>query len=153
MHEAQRDVAEFHRVVVGIPDGEFPAIRRGQLRADLIMEEAVETAEASTGRRIEWRYVDDESGVGPDLVSAIDGICDLLYVTYGTALEYGFDVAPFFGEVHAANMRKTQAQVHAADMRKTVGPVRRGDGKILKPEGWVGPDIAGVLLERYGVIA
>jgi predicted HAD superfamily Cof-like phosphohydrolase len=136
-HEVQRDVADFHREVCGIEDSTTPAIRRPDLRANLIMEEAVETCEASTGRRIEWRYVDDEPVAEPDLVGAIDGICDLLCVTYGTALEYGIDVAPFWDAVHASNMAKAG------------GPVR-DDGKRLKPEGWSGPDIAGVMEAEYG---
>jgi predicted HAD superfamily Cof-like phosphohydrolase len=135
MHKVQRDVAEFHREVCGIEDSTTPAIRRSDLRAALIMEEAVETCEASTGRRIEWRYVDDEPSMEPDLIKAIDGICDLLCVTYGTALEYGIDTAPFWDEVHRTNMAKVG------------GPVRE-DGKRGKPDGWVSPDIAGILDEQ-----
>lgn len=117
MHTVQRDVAEFHRVVVGIPDPDTPAIRRPELRAELIREEAKETVEAI------------ERG---DLVEAIDGMCDLLCVVYGTALEFGINLAPYWDEVHRTNMAKAG------------GPVR-DDGKRLKPPGWTPPDIAGVL--------
>lgn len=135
MHQVQRDVSEFHRVVCGIGDPVTPGIRRPELRAELIMEEAVETVEASTGRRVEWRYVDDEPTMTPDLVKALDGLCDLLCVTYGTFAEYGVDAAPFWDEVHRTNMAKAG------------GPVR-ADGKRLKPPGWTPPDIAGVLAVR-----
>ncbi len=116
-HPAQRDVEDFHRAL-NIPIGEIPAItgRRG-LRADLIREEAAETVEAI------------ERG---DLLAAIDGMCDLLCVVYGTAAEFGINLAPFWDEVHASNMRKAG------------GPTRE-DGKRLKPKGWVGPDLAAVL--------
>jgi predicted HAD superfamily Cof-like phosphohydrolase len=117
MHPVQRDVAEFHRVVVGREDPDTPAIRRPWLRAELIREEAEETVDAI------------KAG---DIVGAIDGMCDLLCVVYGTALEFGIDLAPFWDEVHRTNMAKAG------------GPTRE-DGKRLKPEGWVGPDIAGVL--------
>lgn len=117
MHEVQRDVAKFHRTVVGIEDPSSPAIRRPALRAELIREEARETVEAI------------EAG---DLIGAIDGMCDLLCVVYGTALEFGIDLAPFWNEVHRTNMAKAG------------GPVR-ADGKRLKPPGWTPPDIAGVL--------
>lgn len=130
MHKAQSDVAEFHSKVLKREDPTTPAIRRPGLRADLIMEEAIETAENITGRKIYWHWgsmVDD-----PDLIGSIDGLVDLLYVTYGTALEMGVDLEPFWDEVHAANMRKAN------------DPVRE-DGKMLKPIGWIGPDIAGVL--------
>lgn len=116
-HSVQRDVEDFHRVVVGIPDSETPAIRRPELRAELIREEAQETVDAI---------------LAGDLIGDIDGMCDLLCVTYGTAAEFGIDLAPFWDEVHRSNMAKVG------------GPVRE-DGKRLKPEGWTPPDIAGVL--------
>jgi predicted HAD superfamily Cof-like phosphohydrolase len=116
-HPAQRDIAEFHRVVVGIEDSTTPAIRRPELRAELIREEAQETVDAI---------------LAGDLVGAIDGLCDILAVTYGAAAEFGIDLAPFWDEVHRTNMAKAG------------GPLRE-DGKRLKPPGWTPPDIAGVL--------
>jgi predicted HAD superfamily Cof-like phosphohydrolase len=59
-------------------------------------------------------------------------MCDLLCVVYGTAAEFGIDLAPFWQEVHRTNMAKAG------------GPIRE-DGKRLKPSGWRPPDIAGVL--------
>jgi predicted HAD superfamily Cof-like phosphohydrolase len=117
MHKVQQDVAEFHRVVCEIEDETTPAIRRAELRSALIDEEAEETVRAI------------RQG---DLVGAIDGMCDLLCVVYGTALEFGIDLAPFWDEVHRSNMAKAG------------GPVR-DDGKRLKPAGWTPPDIEGVL--------
>lgn len=139
MHEVQRDVLDFHDAL-NIPIGTTPAIRRPELRADLIMEEAIETCEATTGRRILWRYEDDLEDTmrisgkvaQRSLVEAIDGMCDLLCVVYGTAIEFGVDLAPFWDEVHCTNMAKAN------------GPVR-ADGKVLKPPGWAPPDIAGLL--------
>ena len=116
-HPVQRDIEDFHREVVGIPDSTTPAIRRPELRAELIREEAKETVDAI---------------LRGDLVEAIDGLCDILAVVYGTAAEFGIDLAPFWDEVHRTNMAKAG------------GPVR-ADGKRLKPEGWQPPDIAGVL--------
>lgn len=37
-------------------------------------------------------------------------------------------------------------EIHRSNMRKVGGPIR-ADGKRLKPEGWVGPDIASKLRE------
>jgi predicted HAD superfamily Cof-like phosphohydrolase len=115
-HTVQRDVEAFHRAL-DIPVGDSPAIRRPELRAELIREEARETVEAI------------ERG---DLIEAIDGLCDLLCVVYGAAAEFGVNLAPFWDEVHRTNMAK-------------VGGPLREDGKRLKPEGWTPPDIAGVL--------
>lgn len=112
----QSTVADWHRKF-GVPVSDTPAIRRPELRCSLIREEAEETCAAI------------EAG---DLAEAIDGMCDLLYVTFGTAVEFGIDLAPFFAEVHRSNMEK-------------VGGATRDDGKILKPEGWQKPRIAEML--------
>ena len=116
MHDVQADVAEFHRSLE-IPIGSSPLIRRPELRADLIREEAGETIDAI---------------LAGDLVGAIDGLCDLLCVTYGAAVEFGVDLAPFWSEVHRTNMAK-------------VGGPMREDGKRLKPDGWQPPRIAELL--------
>lgn len=118
MHRPQDQVAAFH-ATHGVTIGDSPAIRDGELRVSLIAEEASETIEAI--------------GAG-DLVGALDGLCDLLYVAYGTAVSFGVDLEPFFDEVHASNMAKVSAE-------------RRADGKVLKSADWQPPRIA-ELLER-----
>jgi predicted HAD superfamily Cof-like phosphohydrolase len=114
----QSAVEAFHRAM-GLPVGDrkHPAMSRVNLRIGLIDEERDELARAC---------------FDSDLIGAIDALVDLLYVTFGAAVEWGIDLQPFFAEVHAANMRKLG------------GPVRE-DGKKLKPKGWSPPDIAGVL--------
>ena len=114
----QDDVREFHEAL-DIPVAVTPKIRRAELRASLIEEEARETVEAI------------RSG---DLIETIDGLCDLLCVVHGAALEFGIDLDPFWSEVHRTNMAKAG------------GPVRE-DGKRLKPEGWKPPDLRRVLRE------
>lgn len=119
MNRMQDQVEDFHRKF-GQPlasDPAAPAIRRPDLRAALIAEEAEETCDAI------------EAG---DLVAAIDGLCDLIYVALGTASEFGIDLEPFFDEVHRSNMAK-------------VGGSTREDGKILKPEGWKPPNLESIL--------
>jgi predicted HAD superfamily Cof-like phosphohydrolase len=121
MHDTQRDVEAFHRALA-LPIGESPTIRRAELRAALIEEEAREAVSAI--RR-------------GDLIDAIDGLCDLIYVAYGAATEFGVDLAPFWDEVHRSNIAKRG------------GPIR-DDGKLLKPPNWTPPDIAGVLASHAG---
>lgn len=119
MNPMQKLVEDFHRKF-SIDIGEFPLIRKAELRASLIEEEAKETVDAL------------RSG---NLVEAIDGMCDLLYVVFGTAVTCGLDLEPFFDEVHRSNMKKE-------------GGTYRQDGKLLKPPGWTKPDIEGVM-SRY----
>jgi len=66
-----------------------------------------------------------------DLLKVIDALQDLKYVIYGYELRLGISSEEHFAEVHAANMRK---------LGPDGKPIRREDGKIIKPEGWTGPD-------------
>lgn len=71
----------------------------------------------------------------PDFAAFVDAHADLEYVLNGTLESCGVQGQPVWDEVHAANMRKE-------------GGATRSDGKICKPEGWVGPDIERVLREQ-----
>jgi len=71
----------------------------------------------------------------PDFAAFVDAHADLEYVLNGTLESCGVQGQPVWDEVHAANMRKE-------------GGATRKDGKICKPEGWVGPDIERVLREQ-----
>ena len=71
-------------------------------------------------------------GEAPDLAPLAHELVDLLYVTYGTLVDFGIDADAVFAEVHRANMSKLS------------GP-KRADGKQLKPAGWRGADVRAVL--------
>jgi len=59
----------------------------------------------------------------------IDGTADLLYVTYGAACLYDFNVDEAFRRVHESNMTKGQDTGH---------------GKLLKGKDWIPPDFSGL---------
>lgn len=114
-------VGEFHRKF-GCPIGQKPgdnfdddALMR--MRVDLVREECSELEHAVLYK---------------DLPKTIDALCDIIYVVMGMGETLGVDLAPFYVEVHKSNMQKD-------------GGGKRSDGKILKPPGWVGPDIKGIL--------
>lgn len=142
MHRPQEQVRDFMRALHHpTPDTiEKLDTKRLKLRLDLILEEAQELVEASGFAIDEAGGEDDPEaavavpvyGERPNMSAQIDALCDLLYVTYGMAVEMGVDLEPFFELVHASNMKKLG------------GPVRE-DGKTLKPEGWKPPDIEGRL--------
>lgn len=133
-NDMQNKVREFHRVG-GATIGETPAIRDAELRARLILEEAAETVTALVGGSRAndlFAQLSAKEGTPPDLVEAIDGMCDVLYVIFGTAVACGIDLQMFFDEVHRTNLEKAN------------GP-RRADGKIEKPPGWEPPRIREML--------
>jgi predicted HAD superfamily Cof-like phosphohydrolase len=70
-----------------------------------------------------------------DMVQWTDGHIDVQYICEGNLAKFGVQSQPLWEEVQAANMRKEG------------GPIV--DGKLRKPEGWVGPDIEGAL-KRQG---
>lgn len=120
MNEWQDMVRDFN-IKFGATVGDTPAIRDPELRASLIEEEARETIDAI------------KAG---DLVGAVDGVIDLIYVALGALVAWGVsDADPLFAEVHLTNMAKEG------------GPMR-SDGKILKPDGWMPPRIAELLAEQ-----
>jgi predicted HAD superfamily Cof-like phosphohydrolase len=89
-----------------------------------------------TEKRLDWQQEEQdeawEARTTGDRVKFVDAICDQLYFIYGTALALGIPLEACFNAVHDANMAK-------------LGPdgkpiYRESDGKVQKPEGWVGPE-------------
>lgn len=122
-----RDLVEWH-TKFGVPVVDRPTIapsNRAKLRVELIREEFNELIDAIALRSL------------PDIADAIG---DLLYVVYGTGVEFGIPIAPVFNEVHRSNMSKVWADgtVH-----------RREDGKILKPPTYSPAQVDVVLSEYY----
>lgn len=115
------DVLDFHRKfgqTIGRDYRVFPGPELIAFRLKLIKEELKELELALEAH---------------DFLEVVDAICDLAYVTVGTAIAFGVDLRPVWKEVQATNMAKD-------------GGGLRGDGKILKPAGWRPPDIARALV-------
>ena len=111
-------VREFHQVFgvaldVDINKGDVSDLR--VLRADLIREEYYEVMSAVTNE------------------SLLKELTDLLYVIYGTAATFGWDIDTAFNRVHQSNMSKL------GDDGK---PIYREDGKVLKSKNYVPPDLS-----------
>lgn len=122
MTNMYQEVKHF-QTVVGQNIGEkpeFPNIRERKLRMDLMLEEMKE-------------YMESEEK--NDLENLAKELADIIYIACGTAASYGIPLDRVFTEVHASNMAKL------VDGK----PIRREDGKILKPEGWTPPDIKKIL--------
>lgn len=135
---------EFHGAMDMPKFGDGP-LKREQLRASLILEEALETINALGFDVVSTDYDDAPPAemqnlklvqTGPvDTIAVLDGLCDLTYVTMGCAVEMSEDIEPYFEEVHRSNMAK-------------VGGGVRADGKRMKPAGWTPPDLRRVYDEE-----
>lgn len=122
MNKWQEDVVEFHKKFASVI-GNTPEIRTGHLRKELLVEEVQEFCDA----------VDDN-----DIVEAADAIADIIYVALGAAVAFGINMDPIWDEVHRSNMAKTGGGVNEIH-------------KILKPEGWIPPDIESIIAAQKGV--
>lgn len=117
-----QDVKDFQTAVgqnVGTKP-EFPSPSERILRMKLLKEEFDEYNEGETNN---------------DLENIAKELADIIYIVCGTAVSYGIPLDKVFDEVHRSNMAKL------VDGK----PVRRDDGKILKPEGWTPPDVKKIL--------
>lgn len=100
--------------------------QRARLRQALLEEEVKELREAK------------------NILDVADAVCDILYITYGTAHEYGIAdrLVMLFDEVHRSNMSK---------MGPDGNPVFREDGKILKPETYSEPKLRPILERDFNI--
>lgn len=117
---AQSLVENFHRKH-GLPIN-TPAGGVICQRLHLIKEEYFEVDKAF------WDYHYERTD--ENLCDLAQELADLMYVTLGAAVELGIPLGKVFAAVHEANMTKS-------------GPVV--DGKVVKGEGFVPPDIEGAL--------
>ena len=99
----------------------FPEDSVQKLRLDLIEEELEELQYA----------IDNQN-----MVDTADALTDLLYVVYGAGHVFGIDLDDCFKEVHQSNLSKL-----GPDFR----PIKREDGKVLKPDTYFPPDLKTVL--------
>lgn len=130
MNKEQAMVLEFHKTF-GLTVNEKPTYPNGNdtvLRDNLIYEESIEFSEAK------------------DLKEKLDALADILYVVYGAAVTYGFDLEPAFAEVHRSNMSKlwtyeevltvNNNEYDITDLKledkKSYIVKRKSDGKVIK---------------------
>ena len=115
MNQHQKWVQEFHEAMGGVVNHKPTMIDHASRlrRVRLIVEEAGEFAVAASK---------------DDMVEMCDALADLLYVTYGSAVELGVDIEPIFAEVQRSNMSK-------------LGGGQDSAGKIMKGPNFTVPDI------------
>lgn len=139
-------VTEFHKKfnqpILTTP--QIPSRDRILLRLSLMTEEFFETVQSCIDGRsnnafailkrakCEIEEVFTKCPLTVNLPDFADGLTDQDIINEGTRLEFGIQREGIESLVHAANMKKE-------------GGGLRDDGKILKPAGWIAPDIDGEL--------
>lgn len=116
-----------------------------QLRARLILEEALETIEAlgfdvipfqvPHQGGLEYRVV--TNGKPCDVVKTVDGCCDLSVVTIGTLSAFGLPDNPFLCAVDQSNLAKFKGDGYKDE-----------HGKWIKPSDWEPPQLKTLLAEH-----
>ena len=95
--------------------------------------------------QLQERYVDDGEELN-DPVEVADGLLDIIVVAWGSLLSY-------FGPDKARAMSDEVTRSNLDKINGKHGPIiKRGDGKILKPEGWVGPQLRNIIEGNVGGI-
>ena len=87
---------------------------KDMLRFNLLDEEFQEVADANTPENL------------------LKELADLVYVTYGFAATFGWDLDEAFRRVHASNMSKLDDDGN---------PIVRSDGKVMKGPNYQEPDL------------
>ena len=140
----------------------MPSDETIELRARLIMEEALETI-AALGCKVylDCGYVTVTDGLGMmktievnpsevvkvrstkyanvDLVEIVDGCCDVMYVTLGTLISFGIQDCEYFDEVCYNNLSKVYPNCVKVD------------GKVQKPADYKPPRIKQMLENLFAV--
>lgn len=86
----------------------------------------------------------DELKDSKNLIDVADALSDILYITFGTAHEYGLAdrLTMLFDEVHTSNMTK---------LGEDGKPIYREDGKVLKPVGYRAPNLRPIIERDFTV--
>jgi predicted HAD superfamily Cof-like phosphohydrolase len=128
MSDAMRMVLEFHQA--------FNLLRQAMPSADAVSDTVAidrQTMLQSEVDELDWGVADG------DLIAIADGLADIVYIAYGTAITYGIDLDAVLAEVHRSNMTKMPADGV---------PVVSYDGKVVKSSTYEPPKIAEVLAEQ-----
>lgn len=140
--EHQKRVEEFMRLAgQEVPSGPIiPSLEIRKFRADMILEEALETIEG-LGFEVNQVGPDGELELKemfhPDLPLIVDGCADIKVVTTGTLSACGVQDEPIQLEVDRNNLLKFGS-----------GAYRRSDGKWMKPPDHRPPEILKLLKDQ-----
>lgn len=126
-------VREFH-VAMGTAVDQPLSVDLLNLRDDLIKEEVKEARYENY--TLHDRAFFEEEASTKEKAQYLKELCDILYVVYGTAVSFGWDIDTAFNRVHASNMSK---------LGEDGKPIYREDGKVMKGPNYTPPDLEGLV--------
>lgn len=122
----QQNVIDFHKTF-GHPVRDIPQVitKKEAIQAYSFIEEELEEL------WVDGLFPRDalNQPYDPSIVEIADALGDIVFTAYGMAIRHGIDLDRVLAAICASNMTKTP----------------NGQGKILKGEGYVEPDIRGAL--------
>lgn len=118
--------------------GHEPSHKLTSLYHDLVREEVGELEEAMAA----FNASETEAEEVAAKAEALDAICDSIWVLIGLAKAMDLPLEPGWDAVTSTNLKKIDP---------VLGTVRRDEnGKIMKPERWVAPDMVRLIKEWDG---
>lgn len=145
------DVGDFHQKF-NLPNNTYREAEPREVEEEVLrfrmrflLEELVEFCRgAGYNLTYDLEVLEVDGQVFPrDHAEMFDALLDLVYVALGTAHLFGYPWQTGWALVQIHNMRKHRAASDGSDSK------RGSSYDVVKPEGWVPPDIAG-LLRRLG---
>lgn len=118
---------------MGVPTFGKYADEHRQVRRDMLLGEKGEITELIV------------ADVSDDLPEYVDGIIDSIWILWGTLFKI---VGPEAAAECAAEVARTNLSKVDGSLGETVWEGEPFKSKVLKPEGWTGPDIKGILIEN-----
>lgn len=119
-------VREFHKIMEQPVDQEF----NDPFRRDF---DDIDPLISLRYKLIEEEFEELSYATGEDLSNLLKELADMVYVIYGYAATFGWDLDEAVRRVHLSNLSKLDPI--------TGEPIRRDDGKVMKGEGYKEPDL------------
>lgn len=139
MQSLFEDIKDFHRKFGLAYDGP-PRVLNYTLEKFRVGFMAEELAEYLTDNKdFQKKFIDMANEAlllidSPSREKQLDALVDMVYVILGTAYMKGWDFDEAWRRVHEANMKKVRAL-------RAVDSARGSLYDVIKPEGWVAPDL------------
>lgn len=124
------------RMVMSELDELAATVCENKVEKDVLMNESLNTRDLN--HKYKSTYKNNVELIGAQADSMVDAWYYMLNIT----TKHGVNLSKLFDVVHKANMNKVDKITGKFNRRES-------DGKIVKPEGWMSPDIDGEIQNQF----